>query len=219
MGDFFSLEGPFMRFFDKVFNLLWLNILVIICCLPVFTAGAAFTAMHYVLLRMLHNEEGYISSNFFKSFKENFKQATIIWLPFMLIFAALGLDTFLLYKGIVTMPGIYKIGVYVLLTSVSLGLMFVFPVLSHYHNTVKGTIKTGFAMAAYSPLKTILMFVICAAPWVGSVMVDHIWPLCLLYGFSLPGFLCATLYDGIFKKFEKEEQKAKERAEQPAENE
>ncbi len=212
MNEFFALEGPFMRFFDKVFNLLWLNILVIICCLPVFTAGAAFTAMHYVLLRMLHNEEGYISTNFFKSFKENFKQATLIWIPFMLVFLALGLDAFLLYKGIVTMPSVYRIGIYVLLFFALLGLTFVFPVLSHYENTVKGTIKNGFAMAVFSPIKSILMVAIGVAPWVCAVMVDHAWLLIPFYGFTLPGFLCATLYDGIFKSFEKEEQKAKERA-------
>ncbi len=213
---FFALEGPFMRFFDKVFNLLWLNIIVIIFCLPVFTAGAAFTAMHYVLLRMLHNEEGYVLPGFIKSFRENFKQATLIWLPYMVITFALAVDTYLVYKGTVTLTAVYKLGLYFLLFVAALGLMFVFPVLSHYSNTIKGTVVNAYAMAVYSPIRSLAMLALCIAPWVAAAFVPNFIFICVLYGFTLPGFLCASLYDGVFRRFEKEEQKARERAAEAA---
>ena len=68
MGKFFDMDSPVMRTLNKVADLMWLNILTLVCCLPVITAGASITAMHYVLLKMVRNEESYITKDFFKSF-------------------------------------------------------------------------------------------------------------------------------------------------------
>jgi len=208
----FGLEGPVMRFFDKVFNLLWLNILVMIFSLPIVTMGASFTAMHYVLLRMAKNEEGYVLPDFWKSFRQNFKQATLIWLPFLFLMTVLGVDAYLFSKGVVTMPGVYKIVIYFLLFVVAFGMIFVFPVLSHYDNTIKGTVKNAYAMAMFNPIKSILMLVLYVAPWAAAMFVPNFIFLCLFYGFSLPGFFAAIMYDGIFERFQVEEAKAKARA-------
>ena len=69
MGKFFDLDSPIMRTLNRLADLMWLNILTLLCCLPIITAGASLTAMHYVLLKMVRNEESYISRAFFKSFK------------------------------------------------------------------------------------------------------------------------------------------------------
>ena len=58
MGKLFDMDGPLLRGLNKLADLMWLNILTIICCLPVFTAGAAITAAHYVELKIHRNEEG-----------------------------------------------------------------------------------------------------------------------------------------------------------------
>ena len=77
----FDLDSPLMNVLNKMADLMWLNILTLICCIPVITAGAALTSMHYVALKIVRNEESYITRSFFKSFKTNFRQATLIWLP------------------------------------------------------------------------------------------------------------------------------------------
>ena len=77
---FFDIDGPLMQGLTKVADLMILNFLTILCCIPVVTAGAAFTALHYQVLRMVRNEDTYVARGFFKSFKENFWQATIIWI-------------------------------------------------------------------------------------------------------------------------------------------
>lgn len=48
MRDFFNSESPIMSFLGRVADLVWLNLLTLICCIPVVTAGAALTALHYV---------------------------------------------------------------------------------------------------------------------------------------------------------------------------
>ncbi len=61
MGKVFALDSPFMTALNKLADLIWLNILTAICCIPVFTIGASLTALHYVVLKMAKNEEGYIT--------------------------------------------------------------------------------------------------------------------------------------------------------------
>ena len=59
-------------------DLMILNIVTLLMCLPVITAGAALTGMHYVLLKMVREQEGYIVPSFFRSFKRNLLQATLL---------------------------------------------------------------------------------------------------------------------------------------------
>ena len=80
MGRFFNLDSPLMTFLSKMADLMILNLLTLLCCLPIITAGDAMTALYYMTIKMVKNEECYIVKGYFKSFKENFKQATIIWL-------------------------------------------------------------------------------------------------------------------------------------------
>ena len=88
-----------MNVLNKMADLMWLNILTLICCIPVITAGAALTSMHYVALKIVRNEESYITRSFFKSFKTNFRQATLIWLLLMLVAAILGGDYYIITKS------------------------------------------------------------------------------------------------------------------------
>ena len=73
----FEEGSPFQGFLNKVTDLLILNLVTLLLCLPVITAGAALTAMHYVLLKMVRGEEGYIVKSFFRAFKREFRQATV----------------------------------------------------------------------------------------------------------------------------------------------
>ena len=78
MGSIFNLDSPVMQALGKVADLMWLNVLTMICCIPVITIGPSLTAMHYMALKIVRNEECYITRGFFKSFKENFRQGVVI---------------------------------------------------------------------------------------------------------------------------------------------
>ncbi len=77
---FFSVDSPLMQALNRMADLLWLNVLTVLCCIPIVTVGASLTAMHYMLLKIVRDEETYVTRGFFKSFKNNFRQATVIWL-------------------------------------------------------------------------------------------------------------------------------------------
>ena len=69
MGRFFNMDSPVMNFLGRVADLVWLNILYIICCLPIFTIGAATSALYYVTMKMVADEEGYITDREVKQLK------------------------------------------------------------------------------------------------------------------------------------------------------
>jgi uncharacterized membrane protein YesL len=76
----FDYDNPLIRFLNKTTDLLVLNIVFLLCCLPVITIGASLTAMYAVNLRSVRYGDGYVLKNFFKSFRESFVQATLAWL-------------------------------------------------------------------------------------------------------------------------------------------
>ena len=81
----FNMDGPVFRFLNKMADLCILNLIFLLCCLPIITIGASVTALYSVTLKMSRDQEGYIARSFFKAFKANFKQATSIWIPSLLL--------------------------------------------------------------------------------------------------------------------------------------
>lgn len=66
MSRLFDLDSPLIRVLNKVADLMWINILTVICCIPIITAGAALTSAHYVALKMLRNEEDMLQGSFLR---------------------------------------------------------------------------------------------------------------------------------------------------------
>lgn len=204
MGKIFNLDSPLMRFLSWMADMMILNVIITICCIPIITIGASVTAMHYVMLKMVRNEEGYIVKDFFKSFKMNFKQATLIWMIMLIMILVFIADYYIVYYSGVAFPqgmGTILAVVGILMFVVS---TYIFPVLSRFDNTVKHTMKNGCIMSIMAAPKAVLMAVLTVLPVVLALITPTILPLVLLFGITLPGYLSAKLYSGTFKKFEPE---------------
>lgn len=197
----FDLDSPIMRMLSRMTDLLVLNALALICCIPIVTAGASFTALHYMALKLARNEETYVVKGFFKSFKENFKQATIIWLILLFAIAVLVGD-FLIMQQIESIHVAVKVIIAIVAIIVLFTGTFVFPVLAKFDNPVSRTIKNAFVISVLQFPKTILMFILNWIPWVLLLSVIEIVPLCILFGFSAPAYVSAFLYNKFFKKLE-----------------
>lgn len=204
MGRFFDLESPLMRVLNRVADLMILNLLMIVCCIPVITTGAAVTAMHYVILKMVRGEEGYLVKGFFKSFRENFKQATLIWLIMLVIIAVYIGDTVILLFSGLTFPKPLTIAVIAVGIIIALIAMYIFPLLARFENTIRNTIKNAALIAVGNLPKTILMAVIYVLPLVVVYFSTYAMLFVFLFGISVPAYGAAWLYSNIFKKFEPE---------------
>ncbi len=80
MRGLFSYDNKIFSILSKFGDMIMLNVIFLITCIPIVTTGAAYTAMYDVTLKMAKNEEAYIIKSYWKSFKANFKTSTIIWL-------------------------------------------------------------------------------------------------------------------------------------------
>lgn len=204
MGKFFDMDSPIMRALSRMGDLMILNFLMVGCCIPIVTVGAAYTAMHYVLLKIVRDEEGYLIRGFFKSFAANFKQATLIWLLMLLVVAVYVGDCVIFNfsgrefpKGLVI--AVVSVAILFLMITV-----YVFPLLARFENSIKNTLKNALILAFANLPKTILMMVFYAIPIVIGCFSDYALIFVIMFGISAPAYGAAWIYSGIFKKLEPE---------------
>lgn len=206
MGKLFSLDSPVMQFLSKMADLMILNLLTIVCCIPVITGGAAITALYYMTLKIAKGEETYIVKGYFKSFKENFRQATLIWLIVLVISAVLIGDLLIFnFTDMASKKVLYVLVIAVAIVA-SITMMYVFPILSRFENTIKNTIKNAFLMSIMNLPRTVLiLFFNLISPFLLFVTVEYL-PAWFLLGVSIPAYLCSLQFVKIFKKYEPEEE-------------
>lgn len=210
MGRIFNLDSPLFSFLSKLADLIYLNILTMICCIPVFTIGASMTALNYVVLKIVRDEEGYITKAYFKSFKQNFKQATIIWLILLCVIGVLAGDAIIMRYATIEFPSWLGLLLMVMGFSLLFAVMHVFPVLAKFENSIKHTFKNSLLMGILSLPKTLLMIVCWILPIVVLVFFIQALPVVFALGISGPAYLCALLYNKTFKRFEPVEKDADE---------
>lgn len=199
----FGLDSPLMQALSRVADLLWLNVLTLICCLPIVTIGASLTAMNYMALKIARNEECYITRGFFKSFRENFRQATVIWLVMLLLIAVLAADFIIMSGSPETGFGKVLWGIIMAVAVlVAAAMLYVFPVLAKFDNTVLRTVKNALLMSLMQFPRTLVMLAAYAAPPVLFFTVAQAMPLCIMFGLSVPAWISAKLYNKFFKKLE-----------------
>lgn len=199
---FLELDSPLMQGLNKLGDLLWLNVLTLICCIPIITIGPSLTAMHYIALKIARNEEGYITRDFFKSFKRNFKQGTIIWLIMLFVILVLAGDFFIINYSGLEFNGIIRSVLMAVALLVMFTSMFVFPVLAKFENTVFNIIKNAFFIGIAQLPKTILMMILTVIPVALFIFVPQIIPIVFMFGITLPAWASAKLYSKFFKKLE-----------------
>ena len=199
----FDFEGPVAQFIFRVKDLIVLNILTIVCCLPIFSVGPALKALAFTTLKMVRDEDGNVISTYFKNFKLNFKQTVgfgIVCLILMLICAG-DVYAVIAFKGSFP-PVMILFSVLVILVVLAV-LVYAVPMQGRFLNPIAVTFKNAFWAAISGPVRTILM----AGSWLVLPAFDlfvsrNFLPLIFFFGLSLPAFLNAKLYEPLFRQME-----------------
>lgn len=206
MSKLFRMDSPLMRFLTKIADLMVLNILFCVTSIPLITIGASWTALYSVTLKMVRDEEGSVSRSYFRSFRQNFRQATLLWLGVLVVLALLVLDIRVL-NGMAggTAPGLLRVGVEILALLGIMVLQYLFPSLARFEASLADTLKNACMMVLAHLPKTALM----TAAAVGAVWITLInnttiaiglmvWPL---IGFSLMAFGNSGILRRIFDNY------------------
>lgn len=204
MGKFFNLDSPLMRLLSRLADLMILNLVFLVTCIPVVTIGAAWTALYYVAMKMVRDEEGGILRGYFHAFRLNFRQATILWLGVLSIGALLVLDLLILSGSDAFIASAMNMGIGVIGILTFLVLQYLFPLLAKFDASVGRTLKNACLLTVGHLPQTLLM-ALCA---VGITLITFyngytlsigilVW---MLFGFAIMAFSNSMILVKIFDK-------------------
>ncbi len=180
---FFSVDGPLYKFLSKLWIALKLNFCWFLFSLPIITIGASTVAAYSVGLKVVRDEEGHIFRQFFKAFKENFLQGTIVWIINVFALFAIYYDFQLaaavkteLMRGVFFSFGI--VGVFFLV----LAMLYTYPLLARYDNKIIPTIVNSIRISFQFIVGTIVCLLIVAVEVCIFLWTTTLWFFGLILG-------------------------------------
>ena len=192
---FMNYDSRFSRALNRLTELVLLNFVFILTCIPIFTIGAAITALYSITLKMARNEEGYIIQGFFKDFKNNFKQATAFWLIELILFFQLRVLFVAAAVNGGRMIQIYTVITWTLGILYSLYFLFVFPLTATFQNTF-------FKIARWVLASYLIMALPLAVSFgISTRILKFSMLFWILIGFALLTFLSSYCLNRIFIRY------------------
>ena len=204
----FDPDSAFGRAMETVLQLVVLNVLWLVCSLPIVTIGASSAALYGVLFKKVEDKDARVARQFFTAFRQNGKRATGTWLILLAVilvclfdfrFAKL-MDSFL-WK-VVAMIGLQVVGMI---------CTFLFPLLARYENTWRNQLRNALLLGVANLPRMALVWVM----W-GAVIAVTIYSfetlyamllIWLLLGYSLLSFFTLRILLPVFNRLEENEQK------------
>lgn len=202
----FNLDNGIMRFFSRVFDIVVLNLLFVICCIPIVTIGASLTAMYSITLKMVRNEEPNIIRGFLKAFKQNFRQGTIVGMTAIIIALFITIDL-----RIIAMTGydslkVVQVLCYIVAIWGYIIFLYAFPILARFVHTTKEVFKNSFMISIVN-FKWTLLLIFINVPFVlmlfySGVSMLLLFTILIVCGFSGLALIQSFIFRKIFERYE-----------------
>jgi len=156
-------ESSLMGSINKIGNALLLNILFILCCLPVITAGASMTAYYYSMVKCVRRERSYPAKEFFAAFKRAFKRSTLIWIMIIAAGVLLFVNREYCARELTGTHSVMMVAAYdVMILLIGGFLVYVFPVISRFDRNFKDTLRLSLSVTAYKPYMSLAVMALWA---------------------------------------------------------
>ena len=212
MNSIFKFDGPVFQFVSRVFDMICLNLLCLLCCIPVITIGPSITALYYSSLRITRNRESSIGKMFFHSFKNNFKQGILLTLIFIALTVFIVADIYFCTIFDVEMLKVARIVLYVLSFVLFMIVSYAFPLLAQFDTTIKDLLKNALILGIGNLGYTLIIVVLNAIPWVLLFLFPmqfiKTFMLWLFFGFSAIAWVNSKMFVKIFSKYSSELQES-----------
>lgn len=213
--DGFNYDNILVKALNRVGDVMILSIVFVISCLPIFTIGAAITALYYSTMKSLKIEDGYVFKFYVKSFKENFKQSTIIWLICFVVLGVLGVDVWFWYQqwkandsNLLQAMLIVSI---IMLSVAVMVVMYVFPLQAKFDNKTKVQFRNAFLLSIkYFPTTILLAAILAIVVWMFYYQFVLAVIGFVLFGFGIMGYVYSFFMLRCFKPFLEPEKDIKE---------
>ena len=189
--NLFDMNGPLMYNLGKLANIFLCNVLFCLFSLPLFTIGAALSALFACMQAIWdEDEDDIIAKQYWNAFKQNFRQGTAIWMICLLAAAFLGISYFIVTSMTGTMGRVYRISFFMMCVIFLFGFQYLFPLQARYRNSVRNTLKNAWLLSIAALPWTVLSILLTAGAVYLSFFMNP-------NGVSLAVFLWGTLGFGI----------------------
>lgn len=203
----FNIEGRFFGVLSRLGDLVILNILFLVCCIPVVTVGASVSALYTITRKMTEDKEGYIFNSFFKAFKENFRQSTIMWLILLVCALVISADLYIcsnfMKEGLV--QTFAKSFMLLALLLVFFMILYTLTLQCTFENTVWNTLKNALLISLGHAPWSILMIVLALSPFIALLYFGEYFGtelfVMLLIWFSGMAYINSFILNRIYKKY------------------
>ena len=172
MGKLFSLDSPIVQILNKISQLMIFTVIWLLCCLPVFTAGAATAALYRMMFNMKEDKSCAVKE-YFRAFRSNFRKATVLWLILLFCAAVTAILFYLMLLVEQTVLRMIALAVFcVLFFAVYIAGLYLFPLTAYFENTVLGTLSNAISMGIANLRQTIIAGAVTMIPLVIAIA----WP-------------------------------------------
>ena len=189
MKEFFSIEGPFMQFFGKLWDIILLSVVFCVCSIPIITFGMNCIALYYTVVKMV---------------PRNARQGLPLGILFEIIIAVLTYSLIVILHNDMGALGVFFGVVFVMLFMIVLVVMaYAFPMSARFENTIGEIVANSAFMALEHWKETTSLLILQAAFLVGMILIVYIPPIILI----LPGaimWMQAKLLEPVFDSYLKE---------------
>lgn len=198
-----SYQSQFVALITKVSNVILANILWILFCLPIVTIGASTVALSRVAMNVVRKEDSSVKA-FLRAFRENFKQATLIWLLFLLFGGLIGLNIYLVLQWQTRVQQLLLAILIMAAVVYGMVLIYLFPLIAQFRNSGANQIVIAFALSVRHFKYTLPMLIVHAFPLVMLLFLPDIFikagALWMSFGFGLIALFDAKLLVTIFDR-------------------
>ncbi len=208
MNDLFHVENPFIQLLSRVMDMIIVNLVFIVCCIPIVTIGPSIAAATQVMQDMVYDTEGKLLQRYFHAFKANFKQTFLLGIVMLFVYVALFSDLMLImafFSG--TGALIMYLLLAVLLFIVTSTFGYLFPLIVRYDNTMREHIYNALIISITKFPKSLLICVIILFPFALVTLFPMLFVQTLVFwfiiGFSFSIFMINTYQRPIFQELER----------------
>ncbi len=200
----FAPDGKLAIALNRIGSLIVLNLLTILCSLPLFTIGAAMTALYSMTMRIARREEGAILKGYFRAFRENFRQATILWLIFGSLMAFMAFDIYLLKSLTGNFGLLYRILLFLIIAGFAMECIHIFALQARFDNTARNTAKNALLLCVGRFPQAVLMLAVTVSPLLLLSVSTRFVSVIFLIGLSGPAYLAGIYFAAVLRRYEGE---------------
>ena len=196
-----SEDSIFGQIFGFLGNMIALNILWLVTSLPIVTIGASTTALYSSCMKRIRRDEGYITGNFFRAFKSNFRQSTLIWLLLLAVGGILYMDLWIGLSVEGVLGKIMLVSCSMLLIPFFCTVLYIFPVQAKFENRILDNLKNAFLMSLSNFQWTLFLAFILATFVLLTLVFPPFMGLMLIAGAGIFGYLTSCVFVYVFRKY------------------